>query len=276
MLEYFIVDHFLEYHKTCTTDEETLELQERDRVKINEVDWELAKHFKRSAKAIALWADRKIEIEEVRRLADQAGNHSDVTDIRIGNGRSRVLNLSVKNRHKAVKHQRPASLLQHIGITKGAPEDRAFRSQLDEIYLEFHRQVERIHPQPTTFKQVEPLKFPYIYDPVCELVSNTLAPYGDDHGIPGHYQDFLLSKTDFYKVIVQSDHIEIQSFVEIPPSRAFTTSFKDNYVYVDFKNGIKADMRLHTASKRIERNLSLKFDSTLSKDVQIPTEILNL
>ena len=276
MLEYFIVDHFLEYHDKCNTDKETLDLQERDKAKLTEVDWELAKHFKRSARAIALWADRKIEIDEVRRLADRAGNHSDVTDIRIGNGRSRVLNLSVKNRHKAVKHQRPASLLQHIGIDKGTDKDRAFRNKLDEIYLEFHRQIEQIHPRPTTFKQVEPLKFPCIYNPVCELVSTTLAPYGDVHGIPGHYQDFLLSKTDFYKVIVERDHIEIQSFVEIPPSRGFTTSFKDNYVYVDFENGIKADMRLHTASSRIERNLSLKFDSTLSKDVQIPTETLDL
>ena len=216
----------------------------------------------------------KMDIKEVSRLPDTTGTKGDVTDIRIVGMDNTILNLSIKNNHKAVKHQRPGSLIQQLGFRKQSSIDKTYRKELTSIYKNFHNEIQNINPTPTLFRDVEDLKYPLIYRPVCSLVSKTINLFSRDIEISNQYQSFLIGNTNFYKVIVNDGYIDIIEFNEIFRSSHMISTWSENYVYVDFKNGIKINMRLHTASSRISENISLKFDSQLDDATLIPSKTL--
>ena len=168
------------------------------------------------------------------------------------------------------------SLIQQIGILKNSEEDIIYRKKLNDIYRNFHNEIEKLKPVPSLFNEVEDLKYPKIYNPVCSLVSQTINKYKDSSILSNHYQKFLIGNTDFYKIIVEKESVDIIKYCNIPSSSRMSSTFSKNYIFLDFHNGIKMIMRLHTASSRITKNISLKFDSQMDEDMkeQIPKEIL--
>jgi len=274
LLEYYIVDNILERHSECVIDIQSISDQERDRNRIIELDHHLITRFTKASIIVVDWLVTKIDIKEVSRLPDTTGTKGDVTDIRIVGMDNTILNLSIKNNHKAVKHQRPGSLIQQLGFLKKSSIDKTYRKELTSIYQNFHNEIQNINPTPTLFRDVEDLKYPLIYRPVCSLVSKTINLFSRDIEISNQYQSFLIGNTNFYKVIVNDGYVDIIEFNEIIRSSHMISTWSENYVYVDFKNGIKINMRLHTASSRISENISLKFDSQLDDSTIIPSKTI--
>lgn len=274
LLEYYIVDKILELHSNCVKDIQSLSDQERDRNRIIELDHHLITRFTKASIIVVDWLVTKIDIKEVSRLPDTTGTKGDVTDIRIVGMDNTILNLSIKNNHKAVKHQRPGSLIQQLGFLKTSSIDETYRKELTSIYQNFHNEIQNINPTPTLFREVEDLKYPLIYRPVCSLVSKTINLFSRDIEISNQYQSFLIGNTNFYKVIVNDGYVDIIEFNEIIRSSHMISTWSENYVFVDFKNGIKINMRLHTASSRISENISLKFDSQLDGSTIIPSKTI--
>ena len=274
LLEYYIVDNILSRNSDCVMDNQTLSDQKRDRNRIIDLDHHLITRFHKASIVVVDWLETQIDIKSVFRLPDTTGTKGDVTDIRIVGKDNTVLNLSIKNNHKAVKHQRPGSLIQQLGFLKKSSVDNTYREELKSIYHNFHSVIHKLTPIPKLFRDVESLKFPLIYRPVCSLVSNTINTFSEHIDIPNQYQSFLIGNTNFYKVIVHDGFVDIVEFNEIVKSSQMISTWSENYVYVDFKNGIKINMRLHTASSRITENISLKFDSQLDDSTIIPSKTL--
>jgi len=253
-------------------DNQTISDQKRDGSRIHELDQHLISRFTKSSEIVLGWLSSKTEITRVSRLSDISGIKGDVTDIIVFGKNNTSLNLSIKNNHRAVKHQRPGSLIQQLGFPKGSQKDLTYRRELSNIYQNFHLKIQKQTPVPKLFRDVEILKYPFIYRPVCSLVSETINSFSKELNIPNQYQSFLIGNTNFYKVIVNDGHVNILEFSEIIKSTHMISTCSENYVYVDFTNGIKVNMRLHTASSRITDNISLKFDSQLDDDDHIPTK----
>lgn len=274
LLEYFIVEEILRMNEKCSVDEQTLLDQERDKIKIDRVSQGLKEKFKYASLAIYDWLARKSTFAKVERLPDSAGRNGDVTDVRIWDHNHTEINLSIKNNHRAIKHQRPGSLIQQLGFPKGSHHDKRFRKSLHKIYEQFHSVLEE--PNPVYFKEVEDLKYPLIYTPVCALISNTLNLFADSTTVSSNFQEFLIGNRGFFKLMVMDSVIEILDFHNVKPSSYMTSKSSENYVYVDFNNGVKVNMRLHTASSRITENISLKFDSHLDRSTKLPYSTISL
>jgi hypothetical protein len=275
LLEFYIVDTILKSYPNCIIDNQSLLNQERDRGRIVDLDQHLITRFTKASKEVVNWLTTKTEINKVSRLPDSSGTKGDVTDIRVSGRNNTIVNLSIKNNHRAVKHQRPGSLIQHLGFPKGSTTDVNYRKKLSIIYQNFHSITNKLTPVPTLFRDVENLKYPLIYQPVCSLVSKIINSFSKEADIPNQYQNFLIGNISFYKVIVNDGQIEIVEFNEMLKSTQMISTWSENYVHIDFKNGIKINMRLHTASSRITENISLKFDSQLDDSTQIPSKTLS-
>ena len=269
-LEFYITKAIIDNTKNIVQEGETIEIQNRDIYKITEIDTKLSILFTKASIIIYNWLKPQIDIKTIERFHDSAGKKSDVTDIQLTDGAS-VLNISVKSNHLAIKHQRPSSLIQQFGISKGTVDDIQYRREYEELNKMFHRKLLSVNPSAKLFNEVENIKDSYIYEPVCRKVAEKINTYGDHGSHSTDFQSFLIGKTDFIKIIVYPTKVTILQFNNLPESQKMTAEKSStNYVNVDFHNGIKVKMRLHTASSRITSNLSLKFDSHLSDEVNIP------
>lgn len=263
VLELVIVEKIQErYGDKVILSENTIKDNLRDNEKIGEMKPDLLKHFKESSIKIVDWLENEIFDFPlyVDRLTDGSGTKGDVTDIRLRFGED-TLNLSIKNNHTALKHQRPPSTPQQFNFEKKSKEDKTYRTEYSSIVNDFlEKSIESI-PNIILFSEVSDTIPDLLYEPVCKLVSTFINNYGSDEERANYYFRFLVGTRIYKKVVVYSDKILIQSYDEIPNSKK-VTSFVTNksYISVDFHNGIKLKMRLHTASSRIHTK-SLKFDT---------------
>jgi hypothetical protein len=104
--------------------------------------------------------------------------------------------------------------------------------------------------------------------------------YTDIIGVT-HYSDGVTSKrdlignTNFTKIVVNEKDIVLYKFQDLPISNSMESIvISDKNILVDFRNGIKVNMRIHTASSRFETN-SLKFD-TQPHELNIPFEVIQI
>ena len=213
----------------------------------------------------------------IDRLPDGVAKSGDPTDIRITSGGS-CLNLSIKNNHFALKHQRPNSLMQQLGIEKRSPLDGVYRSRLKSVYGAFDNAVHEIAPRATTFEYLKNVCPSCIeeklYGPVCRIACETLNSLSNKVECATRYFRFLVGRTDFLKIIHQGRQIIVEDFSSIAMPRTFVAEqqLDKKYIGVRFDNGWKIMMRLHTASSRFSRGKipSLKFDTQLDSRFEKP------
>lgn len=213
----------------------------------------------------------------IDRLPDDVAKGGDPTDIRIvseGFG----LHLSIKNNHFALKHQRPNSLMQQLGLEKGSPLDKVYRSRLKSVYGAFDNAVREMAPRATTFECLKNTCPGCIeeklYGPVCRIVCETLNSMSDKVEYATRYFRFLVGRTDFLKIIHHGGKIIVEDFSSIAMPRTFVAEQQsdEKYIGVCFDNGWRIMMRLHTASSRFSRGKtpSLKFDTQLDSRYEKP------
>jgi hypothetical protein len=277
LLEYLIVKEMSDNHK-CVLTETTINIQNRDIEKVNVVDVKLLDKLKLSSSKIRLKLLEKIEIDNstITRHSDSSGVGGDVSDITIENNSSGVkLNLSIKHNHMALKHQRPASTPQQVGFSKKSEVDLLFRTNYKKIFDDFRKESKILNPNVTLYSEVVNIIPSSLYTPMCNLVSDFLNQYGTDSVISNNYMRFLIGNTNFTKIIVNDKDISFYKFQDLPDSKSMISKvISDKNIIVDFQNGIKVNMRIHTASSRFLSN-SLKFD-TQPFELNIPFETISI
>lgn len=276
-LEYAIVEQIIRNLPSdkVTLSSRTFPAQQRDYSKYISLPDHLITRYQKGAICLLGWLETEFSISqhriEIDRLPDKSSNQGDVTDIRISSN-SFCINLSIKHNHQALKHQRPASTVQHCGYPKASPEDVKFRQKYSQIIQDFRK----ISQGYNLFRDLEPsVIFDLLYTPICLLVSGSISTLCKSALTANHLFTFLTGNTDFYKVILpaQQNCIKIQEFIHIAPVESVLSAGDRNYVYLNFSNGWELALRLHTASSRIQPNPSLKFDTQPTK-IYVPEQIL--
>jgi len=259
--------------------------QERDGAHFRQLSSELAEHLKIGARCVVRNLYRilpcGVELKDVTidRLPDTAGmaDQRDVTDIQLSfPNYAYPLNLSVKNNHFALKHQRPSALMQQLGIKKRSQDDNEYRTGLREVYATFNQEARDFYKQETgealsrntNFRDLtaydEGFIDNHLYNPVCDFVCQTLQRELANPVMCQHYFYFLVGNTNFYKLILLNDRVVVEKFNEVPAPASCTVQRKSHsYILLFFDNGWQLSLRLHTASSAIGNTPSLKFDTQL-------------
>lgn len=277
LLEYLIVKEITDNHD-CIIDDSTLKDQQRDIEKVKLVDEKILQKFKLSSTKIRIWLLNKIDLNnsKIIRHTDSSGIEGDVSDITIENKNlNQKINLSIKHNHLALKHQRPSSTPQQLGIPKKSNEDLLFRENYKRIFEEFRIKSLEINPTVNLYSEVVNIIPTSLYQPMCELVSDFINKYGNDNDKSNTFMRFIIGNTNFTKIVVNENDICFYKFQDLPNSLSMNSKLvSDKNIIVDFNNGIKVNMRIHTASSRFQTN-SLKFD-TQPYELEVPLERIQI
>jgi hypothetical protein len=145
LLEYFIVKKIIEKNSGVKLLGKTSIYQERERKNLNMLTDKQKDLFLKTSDILYQWIRKKYSsVKELERLDDNHGKKGDVTDIRIKVKNNEIVNLSVKSNNKSSKHQRPESLVQHLGCFKKSDEDREYRDNLKQIYSNFFESIKSL------------------------------------------------------------------------------------------------------------------------------------
>jgi len=256
--------------------EKTIQDNIRDTEKLNEIKIDKLNHFKSSSVKIVKWIiehigkfDSNLKLE---RLSDEEGKKGDVTDIRLTYD-EKTLNISLKNNHLATKHQRPGPTPKHIGLTSDSEEAKHFKIQYQKINFDFFNFVKSKNQNFEKYNEVEEYKLEHLYEPICNLVSDLLNKHKQRSK---DYLLFLIGNVFFKKIVLFKNYFQISSFDNIPETQRMKSWVeRKNYVIVEFNDDILLSMRLHTASSRLSKGGSLKFDTQIQK-MNVNKEIINL
>jgi hypothetical protein len=266
----------------------TLVDQQRDSAKFSALSEQQQAHFINSAEAVFTWLTKKqlplnLGNNSIERLTDDAAKKGDVTDIRLRIA-GEVINLSVKHNHQALKHQRPTATAVQGGYAKNSPEDIAYRTAYKKITDDFLNSAEQLKKGATEFAELKAIQADFIdkqlYAPICKLVTQFLNSHTAKPATAQQFFSFIVGMTDYHKIIVYNEKIEIHEFALMPDVKSLMAFQVDNsYIHVRFSNSWTVSMRLHTASSRI-KGVSLKFDTQLlntNNPIELsPMEIITL
>lgn len=278
-LEFKITDTIIENlgaDVVGTTDADQI----RDKAKYDALEAELQKRFEKAADRISAWLEKQFDGLEgeytVERLPDSAAVQGDVTDIKVSRSGQNI-NLSIKHNHHALKHQRPPSTAQHCGYPKYSEQDVEFRERLDEILERFLSNAKKLKAEAEKFNELKVIDGNFInselYDPVCHHVADSINALCQTPDKVLSLFNFIVGNDDYTKVIVSANSIQLFKFSDLAdPDSVVATVSSPNYVALDFSNGWKINLRLHTASSRLGK--SLKFDSQANISDFIPVETI--
>jgi hypothetical protein len=282
-LEFVIVDFLLQKLPHLTVRGNTHADQQRDSLKFSALPYQKQSDFIKSAGNIFLWLVQltkgaiNVNPSSIERLTDDAAKKGDVTDIRLivaGN----VINLSIKHNHTALKHQRPTATANQCGYFKKSLEDENYRLAYKKITEDFLQNANNLKPNAQNFNELDAIQGKFIennlYAPICKLVCDFLNLHVAKQSYNAqHFFSFIVGMTDYHKIVVYADRIEIFEFAFMPLVNSLSAIQRSaSYIDVSFSNGWKISMRLHTASSRI-KGVSIKFD-TQPLNINVPKEII--
>ncbi|ELW9028285.1 HaeIII family restriction endonuclease [Yersinia enterocolitica] len=273
----YILDNSLD---EISIDSETRYQQDRDRNKYETLPIELKNIFDRASRKY--FDLLPTTICSLRRLSDSEGRSGNPADIEITfteNGLRITKNISLKSNHNAVKHQRPGALISQLGISN-KDEDISYRAQIKSLESSFISSIDRLGFNTTNELLFSDIKLRSdqaildLYNNFCSLTASIINKFG--HACAGNYFHFLVSKTDFEKLIVYPNNIVIEEWYKLQtPTEMIARVLNSSYVIVEFNNGYSFNMRLHNASSRFKKgtSLSLKFDTRIEVHTDIPKSI---
>lgn len=273
-LEFKIVDFLLQKLPHITVlGNSTYADQQRDSFKFSELPTSQQNHFTKSAEKIFLWLEKLTENaithspSSIERLTDDAAKKGDVTDIRLIVD-CKVINLSIKHNHTALKHQRPGATANQCGYPKIALEDVSYREAYKKVIGDFLKSAYALKKDAQDFSELKAVQPDFIdnqlYAPMCDLVCNFLnSNVSSQPNNAQNFFSFIVGMTNYHKIVVPPNHgkIEIFEFAFMPSVNSLSAVRKgSSYIEVSFSNGWQISMRLHTASSRI-KGVSIKFDT---------------
>ena len=215
---------------------------------------------------IADWVESKVgpsDKTSVERLGDLA---EDVADFEVTRATGEKLRVSLKYNHAALKHPRPYSLAAACGLDSGSAEDLSHRAKMKRA-TEPLTQVATLGKK-SLYRDL-PNETHQMYHTVVEVCADSLNGWLQAGGTRMAERLFsFLVGVNFFKVIVSDrvgDPVDVQDYSQIPLPRTAIATTRNSYLCLKFDNGWQVELRLHTASSRLPRNLrsqlSLKFDA---------------
>ena len=158
-------------------------------------------------------------------------------------------------------------------MTSDSEETKHFKIQYQKINSDFFNFVKSKNQNFEKYNEVEEYKFEHLYEPICNLVSDLLNKHNQRSR---DYLLFLIGNVFFKKIVLFKNYFQISSFDNIPETQKMKSWVeRKNYVIVEFNDDIVLSMRLHTASSRLSKGGSLKFDTQIQK-MNVNKEIINL
>lgn len=266
-LEFALVEALIKTFPNSILVGNTSQDQIRDKELFEQLTNEMKGYYNLHCEKFARWVSlNKISTGNgavtIHRLSDQDAVAGDVTDIRLCSGVS-TYNISLKHNHNAVKHQRPGNLFSQLGIGNGTSEQQ-YRMAIKAISDDFYRKASGVNTNLfSVVKSYDEKIINDFYSDMCALVAYTINTQPVD--INSTFR-FLVGNCDFDKVIITKDSVHVMEFSGIAiPRYLKATKTAYNRVHLEFDNGFKFDMRLHTASSKFEigKTISQKFDTQL-------------
>lgn len=221
--------------------------------------------------AFAKWVDKQGWFENATslvldRIPDNVAKKKDPTDIRLyftySDGQQEIKNISVKHRHSALCHPRLPSLAQQCGFEKGSKIDKEYRKGYEKIWRGFYEKVRVLKPKPKTYSDLDKpgtnYRYDWLYEPLQRNTVNFLKKYATTAEHASTYFKYLVGGVKYYVLKNEANYIEIKHFAEIALPKKFEITYpwhntKTTFL-IEFDNGWKITMRLHTASSKIEKN----------------------
>lgn len=266
-LEYIVTKTLVEKYN-CQLNDSCKYMQLKDEVFYLALPENQQRRYQAASNKIGEYLETQYDIQDniiIRLTDDQAKSHnSDVTDICLLNGENSI-NISLKNNHSAVKHNRPSALALQCGFGAKSIQDIEYRENYKDITDSFTNLVNKNFTGLTLFNEVKSQDKDFInlhlYKPVCQNVVDFINKYVKLSPPNSSFLfSFLIGSKDFIKIVLRNN-LEITNFYKIAQPTSVNAILKnDSYVFLNFNNGYVISMRLHTASSKV-KGVSLKFDS---------------
>ena len=266
-LEYLITAE-LQKRPGCSLTQRASRSQSRDSSTVAQINQTLRASFSKAAKTSADWIINEIGgkpgmVFEVDRANDGDAGVADL----IISSKQQTLLISVKHNHDALSHPRPYSLVEAVGF-----EGTSFESDHRNRMANASDRFRSASNNASTYSAVPAAKLQLYYD-VCDECAKSLASIAKKNQVAEQVFDFLVSP-GCMKLVVRTDSeaktltgIEVFDYTKITKPTSITTRVdrrpKAASLVLDFDNGWRIDLRIHTASSRVSTSgqLSLKFDA---------------
>lgn len=187
---------------------------------------------------------------------DNSGRYGIVSDIVI----NQTVYLSIKNNKLYAKSQRPNNLPKQCGFLNNEQSSVDYLSKYKCITDMFYNK----HKNHTYFREIDKQTiWIELYKPIYALVSNFISVCDKSH-IKQLYS-FLKGETNYWQVLNKPKYVVLYDFTKSYhlPTRLTVSYDSKGYILLQFNNKHTFRLRLHTASSRLTKNLSLKFDTIL-------------
>jgi hypothetical protein len=249
---------------------------------------EMQHKFAKFSHKIYEWLEHKFSLSscknlEISRPNDLSGTQGNVTDIHLKIDNLKEVNLSIKHRNNALKHQRPRTTPLHCGYSKSSQQYQDFCQQ----YQYLIKQFQKLSYVGQKFADLpDNTKFEYLYKPICNLVTNFINNNIQEQEKANCLFKFLIGTTNYYKINYEShkEIVSIEEFAELPLATSVTATCNEQYVYLVFTlssaHQWKISMRLHNASSTIRKSPDLKFDTkaleinVLKEEIRIDADLI--
>ncbi len=266
-LEYLITAE-LQKRPGCSLTQRASRSQSRDLSTVAQINQTLRASFTKAAKTSADWIISEIGGEPGTLFEVDRANDGDdgVADLIISSKRQTLL-ISVKHNHDALSHPRPYSLVEAVGF-EGTSFESDHRNRMANASARFRSASNNA----STYSAVPEAKLQLYYD-VCDECSKSIAGIAKQKQVAEQVFEFLVSP-GCLKLVIRTDSeaktlkgIEVFDYTNITKPTSIATRVdrrsKAASLVLDFDNGWRIDLRVHTASSRISTSgqLSLKFDA---------------
>jgi hypothetical protein len=261
------------------TDDITNASNRRDESHYRRLTDNIKQDFILFAKTVIKWLKEEYNLENqskihIERKDDRTGVDGDVTDIDLKLSRSdevtKLIRLSIKNHHNALKHPRLPRLPLFLGITDRDITESYLQNR-NAVWTEFIRKCRELSGEATLFNEIKAIDRQFIdrelYLPLNNLVKNFLIRNMNNANRIQSFFEFMTStKNPFITLKNESENLIVKNFSNIhKPTEFSIEDLKPSTFLIKFNNGWNLSFRLHTASSRMftptgNINKSTKYD----------------
>lgn len=194
--------------------------------------------------------------------SDRDGVHGVVSDV-IVHGDGLDIGISCKRNNFSIKHQRPLGLHKHLALSDESASEykRKYKEITTAFYDECCKQGWGL------FRDVPSERKSTLYKDVNELVKDTITAASGEQQTA--LMNYLISKEDngYILYVGQSeDDVRLYKYEWGSMRGIKSVDWKDEQqpsMIVLHTDGVKLCLRLHNASSRVTKIVSLKYDTTI-------------
>lgn len=198
------------------------------------------------------------DYNKIKFTTDNDGKKGNVSDIELYDKKNNHIGFSCKVNNISVKHQRPSALYKQCSLND--KDTDKYKKQYKEVNDKWFGKINELG----TFDKIEQNEKNNLYKDFNKLTKKYLEKLNKEQ--VGNFYSFLIQYKQIYvlKHDTKKNQIILHNYIETPiPKKIISAKINDNHITINFDNEINIDLRLHNASKRITKSLSLKYDTKL-------------